>query len=183
MWQSQGLGRTGCRPGQRRVLRRVTVLHVIRSRCDLIGFRRDARRKADTPPELRLVSSDLRRFLLSSAACQRDIYRTPVMLPAASRTLARPRFPMQPHLVAGRRRATSTTSSTTHPSQSLPRLPVPDLNKSLRSYLRSLEPLLLEQEARGGPAFKDAYETRVKLAEDFEHGVGKLCQERLFGMY
>ncbi|RPD60077.1 acyltransferase ChoActase/COT/CPT, partial [Lentinus tigrinus ALCF2SS1-6] len=61
----------------------------------------------------------------------------------------------------------------------LPRLPVPDLHKTLRGYLKSLEPFLLEEEARGGPDFKNAYDARLKLVEDFEGGLGQLCQRRL----
>ena len=86
---------------------------------------------------------------------------------------------MQPHIVAGRRRASTATSTS---AQKLPRLPVPDLQQSLRSYVKSLEPLLQEHEARGGPAFQDAYNARLKLAEDFESGIGRTCQRRLLGM-
>ena len=88
---------------------------------------------------------------------------------------------MQTVLVAGRRPASSTAASATHTAQSLPRLPVPDLHKTLRGYLKSLEPFLLEQESRGGQPFQDAYEARVRLVEDFERDIGKSCQRRLLG--
>ncbi|KAI0749339.1 acyltransferase ChoActase/COT/CPT [Daedaleopsis nitida] len=82
---------------------------------------------------------------------------------------------MQSLLVRRRAKSTSTAKST----PSLPRLPVPDLHQTLRTYLKSLEPLLLEDEARGGLAFGSAYEARHKIIEDFEHGLGQKCQQRL----
>lgn len=65
----------------------------------------------------------------------------------------------------------------------LPRLPVPDLRKTLDRYLASLEPLLLEDGQRGGLQFEDAYALRRKLADDFESGVGQVLQERLVGSF
>lgn len=64
----------------------------------------------------------------------------------------------------------------------LPRLPVPDLRKTLDRYLASLEPLLLEDEQRGGLLFEDAYALRCKLTDDFESGIGRVLQERLIGL-
>ncbi|KAH8099965.1 acyltransferase ChoActase/COT/CPT [Cristinia sonorae] len=61
----------------------------------------------------------------------------------------------------------------------LPRLPVPDLRLTLQRYLVSIEPLLREDAERGGPAFEPALEQRRRWVEDFENGLGKLCQERL----
>jgi hypothetical protein len=64
---------------------------------------------------------------------------------------------------------------------SLPRLPVPDLSKTLSRYLASLEPLLLEDEKRGGISYQSAYSLREKWAQDFEFGIGQLLQDRLLG--
>ncbi|KAJ7274287.1 carnitine acetyltransferase [Mycena haematopus] len=65
---------------------------------------------------------------------------------------------------------------------SLSRLPVPELRKTLDRYLRSLEPFLLEDEAHGGLPFNTAYSLRVKWADEFASGVGKLCQDRLLAL-
>ncbi|KAI0367761.1 acyltransferase ChoActase/COT/CPT [Pilatotrama ljubarskyi] len=81
---------------------------------------------------------------------------------------------MQAPLLPSRARAASRTSI-----PSLPRLPVPDLHKTLQKYLQSLEPFLQEDEARGGTDFNTAYAARQQLANDFENGIGRLCQERL----
>ncbi|KII85049.1 hypothetical protein PLICRDRAFT_45160 [Plicaturopsis crispa FD-325 SS-3] len=63
-----------------------------------------------------------------------------------------------------------------------PRLPVPDLRKTLDRYLQSIKPYILEDEARGGPPFSSSYDKQVKLAQDFESGIGKVCQERLLAL-
>ncbi|KAI0264467.1 acyltransferase ChoActase/COT/CPT [Gloeopeniophorella convolvens] len=63
-----------------------------------------------------------------------------------------------------------------------PRLPVPDLHKTLSRYLQSLLPLLHEQEARGGPPVQSALQTRQQWADDFEKGVGAKCQDRLLAL-
>lgn len=88
---------------------------------------------------------------------------------------------MQPHVRSSTRRANST--KTASPLPSLPRLPVPDLNATLKGYLTSLEPFLLEDHARGDQDFKTAYNARLKLVEDFELNVGRICQQRLLGVY
>ncbi|KAI0322757.1 carnitine acetyltransferase [Amylostereum chailletii] len=61
----------------------------------------------------------------------------------------------------------------------LPRLPVPDLQKTLQKYLKSLEPVLSEHEARGGPSLHGALEERRRWADEFAAGLGARCQERL----
>lgn len=71
------------------------------------------------------------------------------------------------------------TTTTTAPKARLPRLPVPDLHRTLQSYLTSLEPFILEDEAKGTSSFEDAIALRKHLAADFEHGLGSVLQERL----
>ncbi|KAI0734125.1 acyltransferase ChoActase/COT/CPT [Fomitopsis betulina] len=78
------------------------------------------------------------------------------------------------------RRAASYRPMSSHPS--LPRLPVPDLHQTLHKYLQSLEPLLLEDELRGGPSYAEARQTRETWAEDFERGIGRVCQDRLLAL-
>ncbi|KAG1887013.1 acyltransferase ChoActase/COT/CPT [Suillus subluteus] len=61
----------------------------------------------------------------------------------------------------------------------LPRLPVPDLRKTLDRYLQSIQPFLREDEARGHSLFEASYEKRVQWVDDFEKGIGRLCQHKL----
>jgi hypothetical protein len=63
----------------------------------------------------------------------------------------------------------------------LPRLPVPELQKTLSKYLQSLIPLLQEDEARGGPSWRSALQERQQWADELERGLGAICQERLYG--
>jgi hypothetical protein len=65
----------------------------------------------------------------------------------------------------------------------LSRLPVPPLRQTLDRYLRSVEPFLLEDEARGGTPFASSYALRAQWARSFENGIGRLCQDRLLGKY
>ncbi|KIL67534.1 hypothetical protein M378DRAFT_122548 [Amanita muscaria Koide BX008] len=67
-------------------------------------------------------------------------------------------------------------------SVSLPRLPIPDLRHTLDRYLASIEPILLQDEAKGGPPYHSAYALRVKWANDFENGIGKVLQDRLHAL-
>lgn len=82
-------------------------------------------------------------------------------------------------------RSTSTTAaSLTKPKPAvLPRLPVPELRKTLDKYLESLEPFLLEEEKRGGMSYQSGYTLRKKWADEFERGIGKVLQDRLIGMF
>ncbi|OBZ72166.1 Carnitine O-acetyltransferase, mitochondrial [Grifola frondosa] len=73
-------------------------------------------------------------------------------------------------------------TNSTQSAPTLPRLPVPKLHLTLQKYLKSIQPFLLEDEARGGPPFESSYNIRVKWAEDFEHGLGQICQERLLAL-
>lgn len=75
----------------------------------------------------------------------------------------------------------STSASTTAIIPRLPRLPVPELRKTLDRYLRSIQPFLLEDEAHGGPLYEQSYALRVKWAHEFEKGVGVKAQEALVG--
>jgi len=72
-------------------------------------------------------------------------------------------------------------SATANRPPTLPRLPVPDLHQTLSKYLRSLVPLLQEDEARGGPAWRSTLQERQLWADEFEKGLGAKCQERLHG--
>lgn len=63
----------------------------------------------------------------------------------------------------------------------LPRLPVPRLRDTLDRYLKSLEPFLLEVEARGGPSLSETMRARVNMVDEFERGLGSALQERLKG--
>ncbi len=102
-----------------------------------------------------------------------------IMLSTAHRALSRRRLSMHSQLVSSARRGNSSKTATAIPT--LPRLPVPALHQTLKAYLKSLEPFLLEDEARGGSDFKSAYDARLKFVEDFERGLGQLCQQRLLG--
>ncbi|KAJ3995764.1 acyltransferase ChoActase/COT/CPT [Lentinula boryana] len=61
----------------------------------------------------------------------------------------------------------------------LPRLPVPDLHKTITKYLDSLRPFFLEDDVRGGDSYENAFALRTKWADEFVNGVGRVCQERL----
>ncbi|CAE7076446.1 unnamed protein product [Rhizoctonia solani] len=59
----------------------------------------------------------------------------------------------------------------------LPKLPVPALRPTLDRYLKSLEPLIAESGQNDLEMQK-----RVKMAEEFERGIGKLAQVRLIDL-
>ena len=80
----------------------------------------------------------------------------------ALRTCLRRPVHMQPPLVPSRTRALSRTSTPT-----LPRLPVPDLHKTLQKYLKSIEPFLLEDEKRKWRVDHfDIYRNCVEMLEE-----------------
>ncbi|KAF9067237.1 carnitine acetyltransferase [Rhodocollybia butyracea] len=62
----------------------------------------------------------------------------------------------------------------------LPRLPVPDLEKTLSKYLDSLKPFLLEEATRTGTSYDNLLALRSKWVGDFTNGLGNLCQQRLY---
>ena len=78
--------------------------------------------------------------------------------------------------------STSTATGGTGVIPRLPRLPIPPLKDTLKRYIESLEPFLLEDAARGGQPFEEALQHRVDLAKEFEQGLGRVCQQRLIGI-
>lgn len=80
------------------------------------------------------------------------------------------------------KRSVSSTTPSSKPLQ-LPRLPVPPLRDTLDRYLKSLEPFLLEDEARGGTSFRESMNSRQAWAKEFELGLGQTLQERLVGTF
>src|SRR6267154_4064494 len=64
----------------------------------------------------------------------------------------------------------------------LPRLPVSDLRKLLDRYLQSIQPFLREDEAYGHTLFEVSYPKCVQWVDDFEKGIGRLYQRKLYGM-
>ena len=77
---------------------------------------------------------------------------------------------------------TTTTVTSASPKLRLPRLPVPDLHRTLQSYLTSLEPFLLEDDVKGVVKYEEALALRKQWADDFERGLGSVLQERLKGL-
>lgn len=61
------------------------------------------------------------------------------------------------------------------------RLPVPSLRQTLDKYLKSLVPFLREEKAQGGGSYDAEMDKQVKLAREFEHGIGSVLQKRLLG--
>lgn len=66
-------------------------------------------------------------------------------------------------------------------SLKLPRLPIPSLRHTLNGYLKSLEPFILEDEARSEVSFQTTMDKYKARADQFEQGLGQLCQQRLLG--
>ncbi|KAJ3977229.1 acyltransferase ChoActase/COT/CPT [Lentinula raphanica] len=61
----------------------------------------------------------------------------------------------------------------------LPRLPVPDLRKTITKYLDSLRPFLLEDAKGASSSYEEAFALREKWADEFVSGIGGVCQDRL----
>lgn len=61
----------------------------------------------------------------------------------------------------------------------LPRLPVPDIRKTLDGYLRSVQPVLLADEHSGGAPFAVAYARQRALVNAFLEGPARRAQARL----
>ncbi|KAH6913323.1 carnitine acetyltransferase [Coprinopsis sp. MPI-PUGE-AT-0042] len=84
------------------------------------------------------------------------------------------------------RRSNSTSVANSSATRSkpahLPRLPVPELRKTLDKYLASLEPFLLEDERRGGMTYQSGLLLRQKWADAFEQGIGRVLQDRLIAL-
>lgn len=76
---------------------------------------------------------------------------------------------------------TKLSRSMSSSAPTLPRLPVPPLRKTLDRYLQSIQPFLLEDEARGGTPYEEAYTLRKEWADAFERGPGTKAQEKLIG--
>jgi hypothetical protein len=89
------------------------------------------------------------------------------------------------HMASSRpsRTARAFSAGSNRRPPTLPRLPVPGLRQTLSKYLRSLVPLLQEDEARGGTPWQSALQERQRWADEFERGLGAKCQERLHGMF
>ena len=71
---------------------------------------------------------------------------------------------------------------TFHHQRSLPRLPVPPLRATLDRYLKSLEPILSQDEVKGHAKAKEELKKRQQWATEFENGLGKVLQQRLIGV-
>lgn len=101
------------------------------------------------------------------------------MLPPRVFDLTRSRLFMQAPTLSVPSGTRTTTTASAKPR--LPRLPVPDLHQTLQRYLTSLEPFILEDEAKGIVQRGHAIALRKQWAEDFERGLGSTLQERLKG--
>ncbi|KAF9223779.1 acyltransferase ChoActase/COT/CPT [Gyrodon lividus] len=70
--------------------------------------------------------------------------------------------------------------SPSHPK--LPRLPIPDLRKTMDRYLRSIQPVLLADEHAGGPSFSTSYARQQALVSAFLTSPGPHAQARLLAL-
>ncbi|KAF8843770.1 acyltransferase ChoActase/COT/CPT [Paxillus ammoniavirescens] len=72
--------------------------------------------------------------------------------------------------------------SGSHPRAKLPRLPIPDLRKTMDRYLESIQPVLLADEHAGGPSFSTSYARQQALVSAFLASPGPLAQARLLAL-
>ena len=86
-----------------------------------------------------------------------------------------------PHHMGPSRPSLRAYNATASRLPTLPRLPVPDLHQTLSKYLRSLVPILQEDEAHGGAPWLSVLQERQRWVDEFEKGLGAKCQERLHG--
>ena len=74
------------------------------------------------------------------------------------------------------------TSMSTMAALKLPRLPVPDLPKTLAKYMESIQPVLLQDELDGGPPFTEALKKHEDIMRSFLNGPGQVAQRRLLAL-
>ncbi|KIM64248.1 hypothetical protein SCLCIDRAFT_115593 [Scleroderma citrinum Foug A] len=67
-------------------------------------------------------------------------------------------------------------------STRLPRLPVPDLPKTMAKYMVSVQPVLLQDELDGGPPFTEALRKHEDIVRSFLNGPGQTAQARLLAL-
>ncbi|TFK33238.1 acyltransferase ChoActase/COT/CPT [Crucibulum laeve] len=89
---------------------------------------------------------------------------------------------IRPPPMSSRSSSSSHASGPSTRTPVLPRLPVPDLHKTLSKYLTSLEPFFLEDELRGGMSYASAHALRTKWADEFASGIGHVLQDRLLAL-
>lgn len=78
--------------------------------------------------------------------------------------------------------SSSGRTMTTRPVQKLPRLPVPDLCKTMAKYLDSIQPVLQQDALDGGLPFAEAFGRQQGLVQSFLDGPGQLAQARLHAL-
>ncbi|EUC56997.1 choline/carnitine O-acyltransferase [Rhizoctonia solani AG-3 Rhs1AP] len=120
-----------------------------------------AKLDCDLPQTSRLLKPQVEMFTLRQAVAY-----VPSLVPRRGRMFAlySPRYSERTPTFANQR--------------GLPRLPVPKLRPTLDRYLKSLEPLIAES----GQNAELEMQKRVRMAEEFEQGIGKLAQARLIDL-
>jgi len=82
---------------------------------------------------------------------------------------------------AAKRTVVCRAPLSTATARRLPRLPVPNLENTLQTYLRSLQPLIKDDADRNGTSIQTVTTRQETLAGLFANGLGKTLQERLHG--